>query len=268
MHLTIQHTTTYRFEVAPAYGLQQLRLTPQNGAGQTVIDWAVTIDGGEIQTEFTDHHQNHVSLISFDPDVPALTLHCQGSVETKDLSGIVGKHSGFAPLWVFMQPTELTRVGPKLRRLMKTVRDDDEDQHIARLHSLSEHILEHVPYTRGATDALTTAEDAVEHGGGVCQDHAHVFIAAARAMGYPARYVSGYLLLKDQAQQHATHAWAEVHIDPLGWVGFDVSNGMSPDARYVRVATGADYRDAAPISGVRLGDGGEVMSVDIHMHQQ
>jgi transglutaminase-like putative cysteine protease len=102
----------------------------------------------------------------------------------------------------------------------------------------------------------------------VCQDHAHIFIAAARSMGYPARYVSGYLMMEDRVHQDASHAWAEVHVDPLGWVGFDVSNGISPDTRYVRVATGLDYAEAAPVSGLRFGNGGEAMSIDIQVAQQ
>jgi hypothetical protein len=83
----------------------------------------------------------------------------------------------------------------------------------------------------------------------------HIFVAAARSMGYPARYVSGYLMMNDRVHQDASHAWAEAHVDGVGWVGFDVSNGISPDARYVRVATGLDYREAAPVSGLRFGRG-------------
>jgi hypothetical protein len=82
-------------------------------------------------------------------------------------------------------------------------------------------------------------------------------------MGYPARYVSGYLMMNDRVHQDASHAWAEAHVEGVGWVGFDVSNGISPDARYVRVATGLDYREAAPISGLRFGQGGEAL---VHRH--
>jgi len=105
---------------------------------------------------------------------------------------------------------------------------------------------------------------------GVCQDHAQIMITAARELGHPARYVSGYLMMTDRIDQDATHAWAEVHMDDIGWVGFDVSNGYSPDERYVRVATGLDYRDAAPISGLRIDNsagGNETMQVSIQVQQ-
>ena len=102
----------------------------------------------------------------------------------------------------------------------------------------------------------------------MCQDHAQIFIAAARAMEIPARYVSGYLMMNDRIEQEATHAWAEAWVQGLGWVGFDVSNGISPDPRYVRVATGRDYRDAAPITGISFGPVAERLTVDLAVEQQ
>jgi transglutaminase-like putative cysteine protease len=102
----------------------------------------------------------------------------------------------------------------------------------------------------------------------VCQDHTHIFIAAARMSGIPARYVSVYLMMNDRIDQEATHAWAEAHVDGLGWIGFDVSNGISPDPRYVRVATGRDYRDAAPITGITFGSSTEELHVAVAVEQQ
>jgi transglutaminase-like putative cysteine protease len=267
MRLNISHRTTYHFEAPVAYGLQQLRLIPKSRAGQSVVSWTMNIDGGAAQAEFTDHHQNRVSLISFDPEATAITIHCTGEVETADLSGVIGKHGGFAPLWYFRRATDLTRAGPNVRRIAKGLRDAEPDD-LPRLHALSTRIIDEVRYQGGMTTATTTAEEAIDHGCGVCQDHAHIFIAAARSMGYPARYVSGYLMMEDRVHQDASHAWAEVHVDPLGWVGFDVSNGISPDTRYVRVATGLDYAEAAPVSGLRFGNGGEAMSIDIQVAQQ
>ena len=114
----------------------------------------------------------------------------------------------------------------------------------------------------------TTAEEAVANGKGVCQDHAHIFIAAARAADIPARYVSGYLMMNDRVEQDATHAWAEAHIDGLGWVGFDIANGISPDPRYVRVATGRDYRDAAPVTGISFGQSKQLLTVNVEVEEQ
>jgi transglutaminase-like putative cysteine protease len=129
-------------------------------------------------------------------------------------------------------------------------------------------VLDAVAYETGHTDAATTAEDALAKGKGVCQDHAHLFIGAARLLGVPARYVSGYLMMNDRTDQDAGHAWAEAHVDGLGWVGFDVSNGIGPDARYVRVASGRDYAEAAPVTGISWGESGSTLSVSLAVEQQ
>ena len=139
---------------------------------------------------------------------------------------------------------------------------------VPTLHNLSTTIRERVAYDTGHTDVDTTAEEAVIAGHGVCQDHAHIFIAAARMLEIPARYVSGYLMMNDRIEQEATHAWAEAWVHGLGWVGFDISNGISPDPRYVRVATGRDYRDAAPITGISFGAVTAELSVDLAVEQQ
>jgi transglutaminase-like putative cysteine protease len=267
MRLKILHTTTYSFDAPVPYGLQQLRLVPKSRAGQTVLRWEMEIEGGKAETEFTDHHQNHVSLIGFDADATSIVVHCEGEVETAETHGVTGRHGGFAPLWYFLKSTDLTRAGPRVRALAKGLKEEEAED-IPRLHALSARITAAVPWATGVTHAATSAEEAVEHGQGVCQDHAHIFVAAARAMGYPARYVSGYLMMNDRVHQDASHAWAEAHVEVLGWVGFDVSNGYSPDMRYVRVATGLDYREAAPVSGLRFGSGGEAMSIDIQVQQQ
>ena len=110
-------------------------------------------------------------------------------------------------------------------------------------------------------------DDALTIGAGVCQDHTHVLIAASRAMGCPARYVVGYLLPdsdEDDVEIPAeTHAWAELWIDGLGWVGFDATNRICPTDRYVRLASGFDANDAAPIHGAVFGSVEEAMEAEV-----
>ena len=115
------------------------------------------------------------------------------------------------------------------------------------------------PPTRSAR--ATPAEEAYGAGHGVCQDFAHIFIAVARRLAIPARYVSGHLFRRDGAHlQPAAHAWTEAWVDDLGWVAFDPANGISTDDAYVRVAAGLDYRDASPIAGARVGGGAEALA--------
>jgi transglutaminase-like putative cysteine protease len=103
---------------------------------------------------------------------------------------------------------------------------------------------------------------------GVCRDLTHIFIAAARCLGIPARYIAGYLQLADgTVEQEAGHAWAEAFVPDLGWVGFDAANGVSPTDAYVRVAVGLDSLGAAPVRGTRYGAGGESLHVAIMVDQ-
>lgn len=268
MRLHIVHRTSYHYDTPMPYALQRLRMIPKDSAGQKVLNWTTQIDGGTKQVDYVDHHNNHVELFSFNPDQHQVVIHCEGEVDTSNQAGLVGQHGGFTPLWYFHRETPFTRAGPAIRKLLRQFDDPGSaDGDTARLHRLSDLVRTVVGYQIGQTGASTTAEEALVAGSGVCQDHAHLFITLARMLGYPARYVSGYLLMNDRVDQDAGHGWAEAHVDGLGWVGFDVSNGYSPDERYVRVATGLDYREAAPIGGITFGKGTEAMSVTLQVQQ-
>ena len=268
MKLSIRHTTRYSFKEPVVHALQRLRLTPKETQGQQILEWDMRYENAHAELEYDDQNFNTVTLIAVEPGTHEVTVTCSGLVETEDNVGVIGRHSGHLPLWSFLGQTKLTKPGPKLRALIRDVPGPEEDAKLDYLHALSAQIREEVAYQTGTTLVTTTAEEAVIQGQGVCQDHAHIFIAAARAADIPARYVSGYLMMNDRVQQDATHAWAEAHIDGLGWVGFDVSNGISPDPRYVRVATGRDYRDAAPVTGISFGSTEQVLTVDVAVEQQ
>lgn len=271
MRLSIRHTTQYRFAEPVLHGLQRLRLTPKETQGQTVLEWSMRLEGAGLELEYDDQNFNHTSLVSVLPGTREVAVHCEGLVDTQDNAGVIGWHSGHLPLWAFLGQTPRTRPGARMRSLVAQVRRGDGDT-LAMLHDLSAAIRSAVRYETGVTHVHTTAEEAVLEGVGVCQDHAHVFIGAARALDVPARYVSGYLMMNDRIDQEAGHGWAEAFLDGLGWVGFDVSNGICPDARYVRVATGCDYREAAPVTGISYGAGESILAVNLaveqHLHEQ
>lgn len=266
MILQVNHITTYHYDGPVEYGLQQIRLTPKARVGQKIVRWDIAIEGGKKELSFSDHHANIVDLVSLSPGEDRIVIRCSGEVEVIETSGVIGQHRGFMPLWAFRQATALTQPGANVQALVEELGSDFASD-IDRGHALSALIIKHMPYATGLTNAETSAEQALDAGNGVCQDHAHVFISAMRLMGYPARYVSGYLMMNDRVHQDATHAWAEAHMDGIGWVGFDVSNGYSPDERYIRVATGLDYMDASPVSGMRYGATAENMVVQLQVQQ-
>ncbi len=248
-----------------SYGLQQVRLTPVSSQHQTVHNWDIAISGGQVELAFDDQYQNRTLLVKADAGTTEVSVDVSGEVETLTSDGVFGKTYATAPLWHFLQATPRTQAGRGIKKLAKTVTKSANT--LDGLHALSSAIIDAVPYSTTGTEAGTTAEEALLGGVGVCQDHAQIFVSAARVAGVPARYVSGYLMMNDRVDQDASHAWAEAHIDGLGWVGFDVSNRICPDERYVRIATGRDSRDASPISGVRLGSATEAMIVSLQVQQ-
>ncbi len=266
MRLRVEHHTSYRFERAPRYGLQRLRLTPIPGPTQTVIEWSIDYGGCVPQLSYVDYLGNHVTLARTERGAEEVVIEASGVIETHRPDGIIGPHRGPLPLWYFLRSTDLTAPGPVIRGVVSQIGLYDDA--LECLHQLSLTIRAMVDYEQGETETTTTAEQAMAAGRGVCQDHTHIFVAAARAMDIPARYVSGYLLLDDGPDQSAGHAWAEAHVDALGWVGFDVANGISADERYIRVAVGLDYNEAAPVAGVRYGEGDEQMKVALQVAQQ
>ena len=264
MLLAVSHRTEYRYDGPVRFGLQRLRLWPEGGSHQRVARWHVAVDGASEQARFHDAHGNTVALVAVERGADHVRIEAEGEVETLRGDGLLGDAGG-PPIWLYRRATPLTWAGERSRALGVAFRDDDP---LASLHALSARVREAIAYAVGATGPTTTAEDALALGRGVCQDHAHAFIAAARRLGVPARYVSGYLKMDDREEQDATHAWAEARVDGLGWVGFDVSNGHSPDERYVRLATGLDYRDAAPVSGIIDAERVETLDVSLSVIQR
>lgn len=261
MLLTVTHTTRYTFTDRITHGLQRLRLKPKSTHGQEVLDWTMDLVGVRPEAEYDDHHNNHTSLVLIEPGASEVVITCRGSVRTSDNNGVTGPHTGHVPLWYFLRPTPLTRPGSKVRALLASVNEDRGDA-LGFLHALSCAVAEHMAYAPGTTDVGTTAEQALSAGRGVCQDHAHVFISAGRLLDIPMRYVGGYLLMDSKVEQEAGHGWVEAYVEGLGWVGFDISNGISPDERYIRVASGCDYSEAAPVTGIAVGAG----ETDLHVH--
>lgn len=260
MLLDIRHRTRYRYSVPARRVMQVLRLWPAPCAHQQVLDWRVEVDGRGIRPRTLDGFGNQTAVNAVDGPVSDVLVEVRGKIQVTDDSGIVrGTHEALPALF-YRGVTALTTADGAIARLARAVREDDV---LATLHRLMSEIRARITFSDGYTDVQTPAAQALQMGVGVCQDHAHVMIAAARSLGLAARYVSGYLWISGERAEPASHAWCEVDVPGLGWVGFDPANGTSPSDGYVRVATGRDARDAAPIRGWREGVGDEQMAVTV-----
>ncbi len=135
---------------------------------------------------------------------------------------------------------------------------------------LMERIHHTMTYESESTEVNTPALEALKQGKGVCQDFAHIMVACCRAMGLPARYVSGYLLTSPPPGQprlvgsDASHAWASVYCPGLGtWLDFDPTNNRAPGEDYVTLATGRDFLDVSPMRGVIRGGAQHILDVAV-----
>lgn len=265
MRLTVDHVTRYRYDAPARSVVQSHRLTPSAFAGQKVIDWEVTVEGGTKGARHRDGAGDLIQGWTIAGPVTEVTVQVRGTVETEDLAGVLRGHRETVAPDCYLRETLPTRIDVALADLAETATGADT---LALAHALSAAVSDAIAYRPGVTHAHTTAAEALALGEGVCQDHAHALIAVARQRGIPARYVSGYLFATEDGIPHeAAHAWAELHITGLGWVGFDPANRTCPDARYIRLGSGFDAQDAAPIRGIARGGSGEAMDVTVAVQQ-
>jgi transglutaminase-like putative cysteine protease len=266
MLLSVDHTTHYRYDQPVRAVMQSHRLTPSRFEGQKVVNWTVTVSGGEMGGGFRDGAGDWVQGWTVKGPVSAVEVRVQGLVETTDLAGVLRGHRELVPALAYLRDTPATEAGDTLRALAESSAQDDP---LGQAHALAFAVAGAIAYRPGTTHSHTTAAEAVAQGEGVCQDHAHALIACARHLGMPARYVSGYLFASEEGQPHeASHAWAEINVPGYGWIGFDPANRCCPDARYIRLGSGLDAKEAAPIKGIARGLGAESMDVTVAIQSQ
>lgn len=264
MQLSIDHITTYRY-TEPAVGIvQKLRLTPRANESQQIVNWRVDVDADGRLVPATDPHGNFCYLFYADGPVESLTLHVTGTVITSDSHGILRGTDEPLPPVIYRRSTALTNITPALALFAQPFRRDTP---LETLHALMLGVKDRMQFEPGITNVVTDAESALQLGRGVCQDLSQIFIAGARHLGYPARYVSGHFAAPDHPEQEAAHAWAEAHVPEFGWVTFDPTHGISGSEGHVRVAVGLDSLDAAPVRGSRRGGGTESLAVGVFGRQ-
>ena len=265
MELAVRHQTIYRYPKPASQVALLLRLRPTHCDGQRPADWQVTVNDAPVEDFPLNAYGDGEAFLRLAGPVEQIVIVAAGVVATQDRAGIVSGLLREVPLRVFLRDTALTRPDAAIAALADSVRTETG---VARLHLLSARVREAVAYRPGATSTASTAAEALAQGQGVCQDHAHLFVSAARVLGVPARYVAGYLLDREtDPDQHETHAWAEAWAEGLGWIGFDPTNGICSTEQYIRLCCGLDAHDAAPVRGSVFGAASEAMDVDVRIDE-
>lgn len=263
MRLAITHRTRYRFAQPARRVVQSLRLWPSTHDGQRVVSWHVHADRATIDAGYRDASGGRVQTLSAQGPVEAIEVLAQGVVEVGDRHGIVRGTGETMPALAYLRAGPYTAPTAVIAALASRARAAAAPP-LELAHRLSAAVADALRYAPGTTHAHTTAAEALADGVGVCQDLAQVLVAAARTLDIPARYVTGYLLADDTGAAHeAGHAWAELHVDGYGWIGFDPANRRCPTDHYVRLACGVDALDAAPIRGAAAGGREASLEVEV-----
>lgn len=265
MKLIVRHQTVYRYAGSAGRVAMLLKLMPVSMACQSVIDWHVSVNDVPVDGFRANSHGDMEAIWVRHDRFDHSTIVAEGIVETHELNGVIGFPPGRVHPSYFLRDTALTRASPDIVALAAATPQDASP--LRRLHALSAAVTDSVAYRGGVTTSATTAAEAFALGAGVCQDHAQIFIAGARSIGIPARYVSGYLFAEGDNAMHETHGWAEALVPGLGWVGFDPSNRVCVTERYLRLTSGLDADEAAPIRGSVTVAGDITIDADVRIAQ-
>lgn len=268
MRIRISHATTYVYETPPTGVTQMLRLTPRHHDGQYVVDWRIDVSDDCRLHQHEDAFGNIAHSFTAEGPFSRLTVLVEGVVDTQDTHGIVSGAIERFPPSLYLRETPLTLADTAIADFAQSTRAAAGKDTLEVLHALLGGINREMIFDTNPTHTATAAAEAFGLRRGVCQDLTHVFIAAARELGIPARYIGGHLYRADGVtSQEAGHAWAEAYVEPLGWVGFDPTNGISTSEAHVRIAMGLDYLGAAPVRGTRYGGRGETLTVAVQVEQ-
>jgi transglutaminase-like putative cysteine protease len=268
MRIRISHATTYAYDTPPKGVTQLLRLTPRDHEGQHVVSWRIDLSEDCLLHEHEDAFGNIIHTFTAEGPFTTLMMEVAGEVDTQDTDGLVSGAIERFPPQFYLRETPLTRTDAAIIDFAQATRAATDGDTLKLLHALLTGLNREMTFDTDPTHSATTAAEAFSIRRGVCQDLTHIFVAAARSLEIPARYIGGHFHRADGVTaQEAGHAWAEAYVENLGWVGFDPTNGISTTEAHVRVAAGLDYLGAAPVRGTRFGGGGETLTVAVRVHQ-
>lgn len=284
MIFEVRHVTQYNYDEPVRESVMELRMQPRSGHGHHLITSELDIDPPSQIFAYSDGWGNTVkffdvpfphkrltitarSVVETDPPPPtpeALTLAEWDKLASDQVKG---------DCWDFLRPHGFAAPTPALVAFCADNKVDELRglDPLTAVHKLSALLYTSLDYESGITAADSPIDEALLAGRGVCQDFAHIMIAICRGWGVPARYVSGYLATSkdegDRSDPQATHAWVEVFLPSLRWIGLDPTNNIPAGERHIPVAIGRDYSDVPPTRGVFKGDAESQLSVGVQVRR-
>jgi transglutaminase-like putative cysteine protease len=263
MRLSVDHRTTYRFSAPQTRVVQLLRLTPVDTHDQTVAAWRIDVDCDARSRTGRDGFGNLTTMLYADGPIDGIEIAVTGEVLTSHSDGVLHGTPEPLPPALFLRSTPATAPAPELIAWARGLGGTGD---LDRLHRLNAALHDRFAVDRERPEPGVSAGDAFSREAATPRDLAHMFATAARVLGNPARYVSGYVL-EEGAHRPSPHGWSEAFVEGIGWIGFDPCAGFSPEERHVRVAVALDAAGAAPVAGSRLGEGEETLDVDVSVER-
>lgn len=277
--LRVVHRTGFTYNLPAQASYNEARMLPAHSGDQFVLSTNLDISPPAIQHSYIDYWGTRVSTFEVLTPHTELSVTATSLVEVRpsdaptpgasweDLASLATTSVHFVE---HLRPTRLTAPHEEVERLALTSRQSGATPHETAL-VLARAVHERIEYQRGVTGVHSTGAEAWTAGKGVCQDFAHVLIGALRSLGIPARYVSGYLHPKPNAQVGETvtgesHAWVEWYAGD--WFGYDPTNMLEIGERHVLVARGRDYTDVSPLRGVYAGPSASSIFVRVEITRE
>ncbi|MCB1236783.1 MAG: transglutaminase family protein [Verrucomicrobiae bacterium] len=281
MRLRVHHRTEYRYPEPVSDSVNELRLYPPDTRWQKRQYAFVSVLPASRLRHYEDLNQNRTHWFEIARPHQRLVIESRAEVVTRQKVNFSAFPYGFhhddlprcrfrEECYPFLQESAYVERTPEIWRRALDIRGGSTDV-FQTSYAIMEHIYREFRYQSGATTVATRAGEVIEKRTGVCQDFAHAMVAFCRAIGIPARYVSGYFF--DATRDHhlrgseASHAWVEVYLESFGWIGLDPTNNKVVDETYLVVATGRDYREVAPVAGTYYGAGGSLMEVSVSVRR-
>lgn len=268
MRYTVRHVTRLTYETAISESVMEARMQPRSEEYQRCLHFALsTVPASRIMV-YQDHDGNIVHHFNVPGRHSRVTITAQAIVESTPPAmdpAVVSGGSWEAlddltrsgEFWDLLAPSQFAEKTDALFEFARSIGLARAADPLTTLRGLMRDMYERFEYSPLSTRVDSPIDEALRAKRGVCQDFSHIFIALARHLGVPTRYVSGYLFgdvsVADRSTDGATHAWAEALIPDAGWIGLDPTNNLMAGERHIRVAIGRDYADVPPTRGVYKG---------------
>jgi transglutaminase-like putative cysteine protease len=277
---SIRHLTRFRYSRPISESIMETRMHPRSDSNQHCLTFSLSVSPRCRVFSYRDHQGNNVQHFDIPGEHTQLVLIAESVVEQQPLPdvprflapdawGALDELIEAGDYWEMLLPSTFAVETPALTLLASQLGVTRRDDPLMLVHEINERLFEYFEYVPRSTRVDSPIDDAIVSGKGVCQDFAHTMIALLRHVRIPARYVSGYLYRSredhDRSTPDATHAWVDVLLPHLGWVGFDPTNNLIAHHRHIRAAVGRDYADVPPTHGIFRGKTDSELYVAVHV---